>query len=95
MKLVGTRMTVEVNVQFTPRMIAEAFCEMNDEEQAQFFIEASAIAQAWKDTRPDSIRLGPGWQWWSVGRHLRNCECSTPEAREMVKEINSGAETDL
>lgn len=64
--------------------IAEAFCELDDEQQAQFFIEAARIAEGW----PTSPRV---LQWYSIGRHLKTCSCSTWEAREMVGEIGRAA----
>lgn len=75
-----------VRVSLSPRQIAELFCEMNDEDQAQFFIETAAIAATWKTD------MGTGWQWWRVGRHLLNCSCSNEEARELVREIARGCQ---
>lgn len=62
--------------------IAQAFAEMDDEEQAQFFIEVAKIASTW-DGRTFQ-------QWYSVGRHLATCECSNDEARELVQELAQG-----
>ncbi len=78
-------MILPVEIKLTPRQLAEAFCEMNDEQQAQVFIEAAAIAQQWKGD------FGSGWQWWLVGRHLLTCGCSNDDARELVQEIARGA----
>lgn len=77
-------MKAEVEIAVTPRMLAEAFCDMNDEEQAQVFIEIAAIATA---TWPGGIY---GMQLYLVGRHLRDCSCSTIEARDIIGEIASG-----
>jgi len=77
-------MRVEVEVKMTPLAIATAFCEMCDEDQAQFFIEAAKIAETWEN--PQSH------QWYLVGRHLRTCSCSTDEARDMVSSIASAVE---
>ena len=78
-------MKLDVDVKLTPLQLAEAFCEMDDEAQAQFFIEAAAIAQTWNGA-------GRSMQWFSVGRHLKTCACSTFEARVMVKEIADAIE---
>lgn len=73
----------------TPRQLAEAFCEMNDEQQAQFFIECADIAQ----TTWGVSTLDIWHQWYRVGRHLRDCTCSTHEARQMITNIYSGTES--
>ena len=78
-------MRVQAEVEMNPRMLAEAFCELGDEHQAQFFIECAAIAAEWTDARGN-----PSWpssQWYSVGAHLRNCTCSSDDARDMVDTI--------
>lgn len=81
-------MILPVDIRLTPRQIAEAFCELNDEQQAQVFIEAADIAKLWKGS------MDPGWQWWSVGRHLSTCACSTDDARELVRAIANGTMDD-
>lgn len=71
----------EVVAELTPEMIAAAFCAMNDEEQADFFIHASRIArETWKGHQ--------GLQWSYVGSHLKTCACATDEARDMVEQIH-------
>jgi hypothetical protein len=77
------KLTVEVKL--TPVEIAEAFCEMDDEAQAQFFVEAARIAETWTG-------VGRCMQWFYVGKHLKTCACSTYEARDMVKEIAAAME---
>ena len=75
-----TTAVVEVDV----KILAEIFCGMDDETQAQFFIEVSRIAENWP---------GPGYQgmqWFNVGAHLRNCECSDDLAREVIEELHNG-----
>lgn len=73
-------MTTEIDV--TPRLLAELFCGMDDEQQAQFFIDASAVARRWNNVAD--------WQWFTVGRHLKTCACSTEDARDMVLSIADG-----
>jgi hypothetical protein len=75
-------MKIEVTVALTPHRLAEAFCDLSDEEQAQFFIECAEIAETQWDHHA-------GMQWSAIGGHLRTCECSTYEARQMVEDIAS------
>lgn len=72
----------------TPLEIAEAFCELDDEQQAQVFIDVARIASGWTAANGS---YGAGWQWFTIGRHLKTCSCSTDEAREMVREIARAA----
>lgn len=74
-------MKFTVDVPLTVEQLAEAFAGLNDERQAQFFVEVARIVETWPG--------GSGMQWWGVGRHLRTCECSTEEARDLVREIAS------
>lgn len=75
--------TVEVPV--SVKELAAMFCELGDEGQAQFFIEAAGLAREWP-TRWG----GPSYQWRLVGRHLKSCECSHDDARSMVADIAGG-----
>jgi len=61
-------------------MLARCFAHMNDEDQAQFFIEVAKIGETWGN-------LGGEQQWWFIGRHLSTCECSTDSARDMIRSI--------
>lgn len=77
-------MKLEINIGLTPTQLAEAFCDLNDEQQAQFFIEAARIArETWE--QPATFL-----QWREVGRHLAACSCSTDDARELVRDIADG-----
>lgn len=76
-------MKLGIDIALTPAQVAEAFCDLNDEDQAQVFVEIAKIASAW----PGGVT---GTQFFMVGRHLRDCECSTEEARDVVREIASG-----
>jgi hypothetical protein len=78
-------MKLQVDVTLTAVELADAFCEMGDEQQAQFFIEVARIADGW----PPGI-MPRGWQWREVGKHLRNCSCSSESARALVREIADG-----
>ncbi len=65
-------------------MLAECFAALNDDEQTQFFVKVAEIAKSWP-FRGES-------QWWYIGSHLRNCECSSEEARDMIRSIAEGIE---
>ena len=75
-----TATEVEVDI----ATLAKCFAHMQDEDQAQFFIEVAKIAETWP-YRGDT-------QWYYVGSHLRNCECSTDAARDMIRSIAEAVE---
>lgn len=79
-------MKLEIKLNLTPAQIAEAFAELDDEKQAQVFIEVARIAATWEGTTFD--------QWFAVGKHLRDCECSSDEARDLVRRIAEGSLAD-
>lgn len=64
--------------------LAAQFAGWSDELQAQFFIEAANVAREWEN--PAHM------QWWRVGGHLRDCSCSTEEARDVIRDIYGGME---
>lgn len=63
-----------------PSLLARAFCRLDDDGQAQFFVEAARIMATWAGA-------GMDMQAHYIGRHLRDCECSTPGGRELVRLI--------
>lgn len=65
----------------TPAAMAAVFCEWDDEQQAQFFVEVAATMQAWP--RPDAHTF----QAFYIGGHLKTCACSTDGARDFVRAI--------
>jgi hypothetical protein len=65
-------------------IVAKWFAGLSDQSQADFFI---AVANEGK-----SFDRHQGNQWFYVGRHLRDCECSTDEARQMIQTIAGGIE---
>jgi hypothetical protein len=77
-------MLVRLDLHLSPLQLAEAFCDLSDEQQAQFFIEAAHIArETWE--QPATFL-----QWREVGKHLGSCDCSTDDARELVRDIAEG-----
>lgn len=84
---VEIKRTETLQIGLTMPLVAGWFCGLNDEQQADFFIEVARQAQEWPG--------GPGAghhtiQWWQVGNHLRTCECSTEDARDMIRALASG-----
>jgi hypothetical protein len=75
---------LQVELRLTPAQLAEIFCDWGDEDMAQFFIECAKIASMWD--------AGGFLQWRLTGGHLRDCACSTDDARELVREIAAGME---
>lgn len=61
------------------RAVAARFCRMDDDSQARVFVEVARIMNTW--------RGGTHMQVYSIGRHLATCECSTPEARDLVRDL--------
>lgn len=75
---------VEVPEKLSVTELAQAFTELDDDAQAKFFVEVTNIAATWS---AEDWQHNQEMQWFFVGRHLRDCECSTEAAREMVCEI--------
>jgi hypothetical protein len=65
--------------------LAERFCQMDDDAQAQFFCKVAAIMDRWP-TGP-GLSHGRSGQCYYIGRHLATCTCSTEAGRELVREI--------
>ena len=65
-----------VKVPISVRRLAEILANMNDEQQAQFFIEAADLMKGYAER-----------QCIYIGKHLRECECSTDGARELIEAI--------
>lgn len=75
-------MSMNVRVTLTAEQVADAFSELNDDEQARVFVRLAEISETW----PAHARLA---QYAAIGKHLRECECSTPGAREVIEEIHA------
>ena len=77
------KVTTEISLDI--ETAAKWFTELDDDQMCKFLVEVARIANQW-GRNPDN-------QWYYLGGHLRNCKCSTPEAREMVKAWAHYAET--
>ena len=63
------------------RRLARLFADMDDDQQAKFFVEAAAIMSDWKAGMSAT-------QAYYIGRHLRTCTCSSSEARQFIADIH-------
>jgi hypothetical protein len=79
------KVQMQSTVDVTPELLAEIFCGMDDEAQCKFFVEVGKIAQA----SPFNFDQ----QWYFLGGHLRNCDCSTEPAREFIRGLARAMET--
>jgi hypothetical protein len=83
-----TTLTVTTEIDLDIETAAKWFAALSDDEMCQFLVAVAAEAEKW----PDNFG-GPDTQWYYVGGHLRNCECSTEGAREMIRAIAGYMET--
>jgi hypothetical protein len=56
---------------------AKWFAHLDDDEMCRFLVAVAEEAKSYPNN-PDS-------QWYSLGGHLKNCKCSTDDAREMIR----------
>jgi hypothetical protein len=68
-----------------PEALAEEFCKLDDDTQAQFFVHVAKIMATWDGFGSASAYMQASF----IGRRLATCECSTEEARELVRNIAS------
>lgn len=73
-----------------PEALAESFCELDDDAQAQFFVHVARLMATW----PRNIYGADAaeWQANAIGRHLATCECSTEAARDFVRTVHLAME---
>lgn len=64
----------------TPEALADLFCDLDDDQQARFFVRAAAVMDGWGFGKLDMQAI-------YIGRHLRTCACSSDGARELVRTI--------
>jgi hypothetical protein len=73
---ISTTVTQEIEIDLDT--LAKLFAELDDDSQAKFFVKVAAYANKHYESTPEN-------QWWHVGRHLRTCECSTEDGREVIR----------
>jgi hypothetical protein len=56
---------------------AKWFAALSDDEMCRFLVAVAEEAKSYP-SNPDN-------QWYYLGGHLKNCECSTDDAREMIR----------
>ena len=71
-------------VDVTPEVLAKVFCALDDDQMCKFFVEVHRLAS--EVPTFDN-------QWYYLGGHLRNCECSNEGTREMLRNIVRYMET--
>ncbi len=71
---------MDVEMTPTPHDLAACFVEMNDEEQADFFISVVHLMKQWGDLRRHT-------QTSYIGGHLRTCECSNDDTRDFLRDL--------
>ena len=72
-----TTIRVTTDITLDIETAAKWFAALDDDQMAKFLVAVAAEAQKYPGN-PDN-------QWYSLGGHLRNCECSTEDAREMIR----------
>lgn len=75
----------------TPQGVAELFCSLDDDAQAQVFVHIGRIMDGWPR---GYCGVAKHTQCYSIGNHLRTCTCSTESAREVVRLIYDAMQTD-
>ncbi len=73
-----------VKMEFSVQEIAQLWCKMGDDGQAQFFVEAAKIMKSWKGCMLGDPMVA---QCLFIGEHLAECSCISEDARELVSVI--------
>lgn len=76
------RATVSCDIALTVQQLAEFFCQITDDAQAQFFVHVDRIMGMWDAPGSRCMQIK------SIGDHLRECKCSTQGAREWIRELH-------
>jgi hypothetical protein len=71
-------------VDITVDLLAQIFCSLDDDQMCKFFVKVHEEAS--KVSSFDN-------QWYYLGGHLRNCECSNEVTRDMLRNIVQHMET--
>lgn len=72
--VITTKVEIELNIETA----AKWFSGLSDDEMCQFLV---IVADEMERCGPDNRDR----MWWALGGHLRNCKCSTENAREMIR----------
>jgi hypothetical protein len=71
----------EATIKLEAQDVAELFCDLDDDSQAQFFVHVAATMKAWPEPGAGEM------QKWYIGRHLAQCDCVTEDAREWIADL--------
>lgn len=74
------KLQVMVDVPMTLEQLAGLFVELDDDSQAKFFVEVARLMGSWT---PHERNM----QEFYIGRHLRDCSCSTEDGRYFLRNI--------
>lgn len=72
------------------QLLAEQFCQLTDEQQADFFEAVGRIMEGWPR---DARHWGPEWQRFAIGRHMRDCTCVSDVGRRVIEDIFNGMQS--
>ena len=72
-----TTIQVTTEIELDVKTAAKWFANLDDDAMCKFLVAVAEEAKAYPSD--------PENQWYSLGGHLRNCKCSTEEAREMIR----------
>lgn len=72
-----TRITVTTDIELDVETAAKWFAALDDDQMCRFLVAVAAEAGAYPSD-PDN-------QWYYLGGHLRSCECSNEETRDMIR----------
>lgn len=75
--MVTTEIRTTVTINLDIETAAKWFASLDDDLMCKFLVAVAEEAKNYPGL--------PENQWFYLGDHLRNCECSTDAAREMVK----------
>lgn len=75
-----------VAVRMSAAELALAFCQLDDDGQAQFFVEVARTFAAWPEPAAAALQVS------AIARHMRTCECSSPDAIDWVRDLAASLE---
>ncbi len=78
---------IKTRIRLSIETAAQWFASLDDDAQARFFVAVCEEAKKWPRGKGN---MGPSHQWWLIGSHLRNCECSSEAARDMIRDMHDG-----
>lgn len=69
---------VTTEIELDIETAAKWFCNLDDDAMCKFLVAVAAEAKLWPASADN--------QWYYLGGHLKNCGCSTEDARQMVRD---------